>query len=98
MYVKIVYSVYSAGTWTHNLQNMSLHNRYTRVSAQLKKNSLVSWLNLHKKQFYLVQKFTLKLLIAFKKAYSCWLSLGEKLTYSRFRPKTFYNIGTWEEH
>ena len=36
--------------------------------------------------------------IAFKKAYACCLSLGEKLTYSRFRPKTFYNIGTREEH
>ena len=43
------------------------------------------------------QIYTLKLLIAFKMAYSCFFSLGGNLDFLEFLPKKFYNINYWKE-
>ena len=45
------------------------------------------WKNASFKQIY-----TLKLLIAFKMAFSCFFSLGGNLDFPEFLQKTFYNI------
>ena len=41
------------------------------------------------------QIYTLKLLIAFKMAYSCCFSLGGNLDFPEFLQKKFYNINYW---